>query len=299
MDTSPTLGTAMTAASFARVTLIAVSMLCTTRIAAADNYALIVSGASGGPAYAEKYHRWRTTLETTLTAKFGYPADRVVSLEEASRDRVQRALLDLRMRVTKDDLVFVALIGHGADEKFNLVGPDMSGADWAAQLATIPARMVIADMTSSSFAFLRHLTGSGRIVITANDSAAQQFETVFPEFFIRAFTDATADGDKDGRVSMFEAFEYATAGVRAWFDRQNQLATEHGLLDNEGAARVTFLQPRAAPAGDPVAKRQAEIESAIADLKSRRPSVSAAVYDAEMERLLTELARLSAQTRPR
>src|SRR5947207_5485399 len=159
----------------------------------------------------------------------------------------------------------------------------MAAGDRAAHLKADPARVVFAAMTSSSFAFLRHLSGPGHIVITANDSAAQQFETVFPEFFIKAFSDAAADGDKDGRVSVFEAFQYAAAGVRSWFDRQNQLPTEHALLDDEGAARLTFLQPRAGAADDPVAKRQAEIESAIADLKTRRPSMSAAVYDAEME----------------
>ena len=283
----------------AAITLIAAACLCRARPVRADNYALIVSGASGGPSYAEKYDRWRTTLETTLTSKFGYPADHVMTLSEASKAQVERALRDLRMRMTRDDLVFVALIGHGADEKLNLVGPDMSATDWAAQLRPIPGRIVFADMTSSSFAFMRRLTGPGRIVITANDSAAQQFEAVFPEFFIKALTDVTADTDKDGRVSVFEAFQYATANVRASFDRQNQLPTEHALLDDEGVARMTFLQPRAGQANDPVAKRQADIESAIADLRSRRAAMSAAAYDAEMERLLTELARLSAQTRPR
>jgi hypothetical protein len=289
----------MTLGRRAAVVVIALSWLSTARAAAADNYAFIVSGASGGAAYAAKYHGWCATLAATLTSKFGYPADHVMSLEEASKDQVLQALLTLRTRVTKDDLVFVGLIGHGADEKFNLVGPDMSGAEWAAQLRPIPARIVLVDMTSSSFAFLRHLTGPGRIIITANDSAAQQFETVFPEFFVKALTDPAADGDKDGRVSVFEAFQYANAGVRAWFDRQNQLPTEHALLDDEGTARVTFLQPRAARATDPIAKRQEELESAIADLKSRRASMSTGAYDAEMERLLTELARLSAQTRPR
>ena len=129
-------------------------------------------------------------------------------------------------------------------------------------------------------------------MITATDSAAQQFETVFPEFFIQALTDASADGDKDGRVSIFEAFQYASANVRVWFDQHNQLPTERALLDDDGDARTTFLQPRAVAGNDPIAKRQAELEAAIADLKARRSSMPAAAYDAELERLLTALARL-------
>lgn len=255
--------------------------------------ALVVSGASGGPPYAAKYDGWRTSLVTTLKSKFGYADDQVLSLSEATREQVQQAFATLRGRVTKDDVLFVALMGHGTDEKFNLVGPDMSAADWASLVKTIPARVVFVDMSSSSFPFFRPLALPGRIVITAAESTAQQFETVFPEFFIKAFTESAADTDKDGRVSIFEAFQYATASVRIWFDQHNQLPTERALLNDEALARVTFLQPRAAGANDAVSKRQAELESAIANLKARQSSMTPEAYEAELERLLLELARLS------
>jgi hypothetical protein len=44
-------------------------------------------------------------------------------------------------------------------------------------------------------------------------------------------------------------------------------------------------------------RRQRELESQIDDLKRKRPSMPPADYDAELERLLLELARVSAQTR--
>ena len=284
--------------------------LVATPCAAADNYALVVSGASGGEVYAKRYDDWRRTLVTTLTSTFGYPADHVLALSEASSAQIQQALRDLRMRMTKDDQLFVALIGHGtagADvAKFNLTGPDMTADEWAGQLKTVPGRLIFVDTTSASFPFLRRLAAPGRIVITATDSAAQEFETVFPEYFIKAFADPSADGDKDGRVSIFEAFLYASANVRIWFDQHNQLPTERPLLDDDGdgigreawnpepdgvVARATFLQARAGP--------QNELELAIAALKARRSSMAPAAYDAELERLLIELARISAQTRPR
>jgi len=303
------MGTAVTAAHIVgRLCAFALALsLCAGRSFAADNYALIVSGASGGATYAAKYDGWRTALVTTLESRFGYPDNHVFALSEAKKEQIQRAILELRARVTKDDILFVALIGHGTDEKFNLAGPDMTAGEWADQLKQMPARVVFADMTSSSFPFLRRLAAPGRIVITATDSTAQQFETAFPGFFIHAFTEPSADGDKDGRVSIFEAFLYASANVRVWFDQHNQLPTERALLDDDGdgvgreawnpapdgaVARATFLQPRAVPANDPVAKRQADIEAAIAALKARRSSMPPAVYDAELERLLTELARL-------
>jgi len=297
VDTPSSLGLALTSLriTFVATTVLAVS-LCAAHEAAADTYALIVSGASGGPAYATKYDGWRTSLVSTLTEKFGYSSDHVLSLSEATREQVQRAFSSLRDRLAKDDVLFVALIGHGSDEKFNLVGPDMNAAEWASQLKSIAGRVVFVDMSSSSFPFFRQLAAPGRIVITAAESDAQQFETVFPQYFIEALTDASADTDKDGRVSIFEAFQYASASVRTWFDQHNQLPTERARIDDEALARVTFLQPRAAGASDAVARRQAELEAAIANLKARQSSMTPAAYETELERLLVELARLS---RPR
>ncbi len=294
----------------AAAVLASVLWLVAAPAAAGDNYALVVSGASGGEMYAKKYDDWRHTLVTTLTSTLGYPADHVVALSESSAAKVQQAIGDLRVRMMKDDQLCVVLIGHGTAgdgvAKFNLVGPDMSASDWAAQLKTVPGRLIFVDTTSASFPFLRQLAAPGRIVIAATDSAAQEFETVFPEFFIRAFGDPSADGDKDGRVSIFEAFLYASANVRIWFDQHNQLPTERALLDDDGdgvgreawnpepdgaVARATYLQAGSGPQND--------IELAIAALKARRSSMPPAAYDAELERLLTELARLAAQSRGR
>jgi hypothetical protein len=311
MDAAPAVGTPVTRNAL----MLAVACLFASPCWAGDNYALVVSGAAGGDAYAKKYDGWRTTLVNTLKS-FGYGDDHVIVLSEASRDRITEVMRTLQARLTKDDALFVALIGHGTSEgdvaKFNLVGPDMTAHEWAEQLKPIGGRVIFVDTTAASFPFLRQLAKPGRIVITATDSAAQEFETVFPEFFIKAFNDPAADGDKDGRVSIFEAFLYASANVRTWYDRQNRLPTERALLDDDGdgvgreawnpapdgaVAKLTYLQPLAGAANDPLAKRQAEIESAIADLKARRAAMPPAAYDAELERLLTELARVSAERR--
>ena len=296
----------------ARVAVVLASLLwlVATPAAAGENYALVVSGASGGEAYAKKYDDWRRTFAARLTSTLGYPADHVVTLAESSAVQVQQAIRNLQMRMTKDDQLCVVLIGHGTAgdgvAKFNLVGLDMSASDWATQLKAVPGRLIFIDTTSASFPFLRQLAAPGRIVITATDSAAQEFETVFPDFFIRAFGDASADGDKDGRVSIFEAFLYASANVRIWFDQHNQLQTERALLDDDGdgvgreawnldadgaVARATYLQAGTGP--------QNELALAIAALKARRSSMAPADYDAELERLLTELATLAAQSRGR
>jgi hypothetical protein len=298
---------------------------------AGERYALIVTGASGAETYAQKYDRWRASFLATLREKFGYTPERLLVLAEtesdgvrkATRENVVRVLADLRRRMAKDDQLTVLLIGHGTstdgeDAKFNLVGPDMSATEWADLLKPIPGRMVFVNTTGASFPFLHLLAGRGRIVLTATDSAAQQFETVFPEYFVGAFADAAADGDKNGRVSVWEAFAYASAHVKESFEEKGQLPTERPLLDDTGAgigrealnpgadgtvAGATYLEPdarTALPADKSMSvlvKRRAELEAELEELKARKATMAPEAYAAELERLALELARIAQQIR--
>ncbi|MFN8058199.1 MAG: hypothetical protein U0Q12_03480 [Vicinamibacterales bacterium] len=126
----------------------------------------------------------------------------------ATRDNVRAAFADLKNRMKPVDLLLVVLFGHGTfdgvDAKFNLVGPDLDTAEWKALIGGVPGHVVFVSTTSASFPFLERLSGSNRIVITATDSEAQKYQTVFPEFFAKAFDDEAADLDKDGRVSLWK-----------------------------------------------------------------------------------------------
>jgi hypothetical protein len=306
-------------------------LVAVPRALAGERYAVVVTGASGGDLYARKYDAWRATFVETLSRKFNYPSDHLFILAEtesegvqpATRESVQRLLGMLRRRMSRDDQLLVLLIGHGSsmdgeDAKFNLVGPDLSATEWADLLKPIPGRLVFVNTSSASFPFLRKLATRGRIVMTATDSAAQQFETVFTDFFVKAFDDAAADLDKNGRISIWEAFSYASAGVLQWFQQKGQLPTERPLLDDTGAgigreaqnpgadgalARVTYLEPEAAltlPSDTALAvlvKRRAELESQLEDLKARKDTTPADQYDAELEKILIEIARVSLQIR--
>jgi hypothetical protein len=326
MDPAPPLGTSMT-----RLLLVLSLALAATSSFAADRYAVVVTGASGGDDYARKYDTLRVSFVSTLKEKFGFDPSHLAVLADhesagvllATRANVQHVLSDLRQRMTKDDLLFVLLIGHGTsangeDAKFNLVGPDLSASEWSDLVKPIPGRLVFVDTSGASFPFMQKLAGRGRVVLTATDSAAQQFETVFPEFFIKAFEDPAADLDKDGRVSLWEAFSYASAGVRQWFDQHGQLPTERPLLDDDGdgvgreaqnpgsdgaLARAVYLEPDAASAVEGGAtltvlqKAKADLERRIEELKARKSAMAPDAYDAELERLLLELARVSQQIR--
>jgi hypothetical protein len=311
--------------------LLCMCLLSAHVVHAGERYALVVTGASGGAEYAQKYDTWRSAFITTLRQTLHYPDDHVIVLAEtasegvrqATHENVRAAVTDLHARATKDDVVLVLLIGHGASAdgdtaKFNLVGPDLSVDAWADLLRPFSARVVFVDTASGSFPYLEKLAGRNRIVITADDAAAQQFETVMPEFFVKAFDDNDADLDKNGKISVWEAFAYTSSRVHRWFEERGQLETERPLLDDSGdgvgrevdgtgpdgmAAQLTYLQPET-PIPDngdseltALLRRRAALEVELDALRVRKPTMLPDEYEAALEKLLLEIAQIDRRVR--
>jgi hypothetical protein len=307
-------------------------LLCWTgTAAAAERYALIVSGAAGGPEYARQYAAWTRTMIETLGETMKIGAGQVIALGnagdprgEATAANVRRGIAELRGRMAPGDLLFVLLIGHGTfdgvDAKFNLVGPDLSASDWAGLLSGLPGTVVLVNSAPASFQFLERLAGPRRIVIAATDSPAQRFDTVFPQYFVAAFGDEAADIDKNGRVSIWEAFAAASAGVRRHYQQQGQLATERALLDDNGdgtgreaasqgpdgaLASRTYLDvtpPGAAPTDEVLVdllQRQASLKAEAEELQVKKAFMAADEYAREFERLMIALARVARDIRTR
>ncbi len=313
------------------VLMVPTVLMVPVRAAASERYALIITGALGEPTYAEQYAQWRQQAVTALLEKLAVDERKVFTLLDggdethaATAGNVRRVLGTLQSSVNADDVLLVLLIGHGSfdgiEAKFNLVGPDLSSADWAGLLKPIAGRVVVVNTTAASFPFLEHLSGPRRIVITATDSAAQRFDTVFPEFFIRALTDPAADLDKNGRVSVWEAFTAASMGVRRYYTQRGTLATERALLDDDGdgvgreaggdgkdgsaASRLYFDPdvPGAAPTDEmllQLLQRRAALQLEVDDLKQRRQLMTPDEYQQEFEKLMLDLARVSRDIRRR
>jgi hypothetical protein len=296
---------------------------------ASDRYALIVSGANGEASYVEQYGQWRQATSLALMEKLGFDGAHIVTLFDggdaehtSTAAGVKRALDQIRVRMRPDDVLFVMLIGHGSfdgtEAKFNLVGPDLSSAEWAALLKPVPGRIVIVDSTAASFPFLEHLSGPRRIVITATDSVMQRFDTIFPEYFIKSLTDPAADIDKNGRVSIWEAFTAASLGVRRYYTQRGQLSTERALLDDDGdgvgreaggdgkdgsSASRLYLDADVAgalPTDEELLallQKRAALQIDVDDLKQRRQLMTPDEYQAEFEKLMIDLARVSRDIR--
>ena len=226
-------------------------------LSAQEQYALVVSGASGGAAFRQKHARWRTALVTALRNRPGFDESHLIVLAEtpgpgvgrASRAGVRQAVDQLADRMGGDAVLHVVLIGHGSfdgtDAKFNLVGPDLEAGEWDRWLGALPGRLVFVNTSSASFPFVRRLSAPGRTIVTATQSAAQRYDTVFPQFFVDSLTDAAADEDRDGRVSVLEAFDFASFGVRQWY-RQRGTAGDGARADRRQRRRP---RPRGRPAG--------------------------------------------------
>ena len=299
--------------------------------AAGERYALIVSGANGEESYAPQYGQWRQAASVALIEKLGFNATHILSLydgadsDHASTAAGVRTSLDaLRARMTSEDVLLILLIGHGSfdgsEAKFNLVGPDLSSAEWGALLKPMPGTVVFVDTTAASSPFLQHLAGPRRIVITATDSVAQRFDTVFPEYFINALTSPDADIDKNGRISLWEAFTAASVGVKRYFTLRGQLATERALIDDNGdgegreaggdgtdgsASARLYLDPDvpgAAPTDEALLtllQKRVSLQADVDDLKQRRQLMTPDEYQNEFEKLMIDLARVSRGIRAR
>ncbi len=312
--------------------VILVACLAAPLLAGAENrWALVVSGASGGPKYAEQMQQWRTALETALVDRYGFDKSRVrVLVDESVKDgttgsaaNVKAALGEIRAAAAGDDLVLIILLGHGTadgeEAKFNLVGPDLTASQWNTMLAGLPGRLVLVNTTESSFPFMDALKGKGRVTITATNSPAQKYATVFPEYFVKAMSEASSDLDKNGRTSIFEVFEAASIAVRQHYEQRGQLTTERALLDDngdgegteEGAggadggfARLWHLDPDPAETTtDPelaaLLRQRRTLETEAEALKQRKGEVPDAEWQATYEKLMVDLARVSQEIRKR
>ncbi len=332
MDPSPTLGAQVIfqrPASQLPICLLLV-LLLPAIAAAGERYALIISGAAGGEKYAAQQQRWRAGLAVALKTTFTFDDANVAVLDEgntgtsqATAENLRRLLGDLHRRLTRDDTLLLVLLGHGTfdgtDAKFNLVGPDLSAGEWKGMLEGMPGRLVVVNTTESSFPFLEELSQRGRVVVTATDSAAQRFATVFPEYFVKALGATSSDLDKNGRVSIWEAFAAASAGVKEYYDQKGQLSTERPLLDDDGdrvgreaeapgldgrLARTVYLDPEPGSASADAAMAALDLqrvilESQLEDLRERKDSMSDAEYQAELETILVQLARIAQKIRTR
>jgi hypothetical protein len=296
---------------------------------AENRWAVIVSGASGGEKYAEQMATWRNDLRAALVDRYQFKPEFVktfvdetaTSGEKGTAENVRKFFGEIRKTATKDDFVFIVMLGHGTYDgdvaKFNLVGPDMTAKDWTDLLNGIQGHVTLVNTTEGSFPFLESLTAKGRVVITATDSPAQKYATVFPEYFVKAMKEASTDLDKNGRTSIFEVFQAASAAVKQHYEQKGQLTTERALIDDNGdgkgreataegpdggIARISYLDSEVvAESANPelaaLIRRRRALEQQSEEHKQLKGVMPDAEWQAQFEKMMIELAQVSAEIR--
>lgn len=283
-----------------------------------NKFAVIVNGAGGEAVYAKQFEEWTTQLNAVLSSRFGFDTKQLTVLKGATAEDVKRTFTSLKTQLDANNVLFVFLIGHGSfdgkESKFNLVGPDLAAADYNAMLSSLPThRVVVFNMSSASGEFIKSLSAKGRIVITATKSGQETNATRFTGFLIAALNATDADTDQDGHTSVLEAFVYANRLTADFYKQAGRLATEHAMFEDNGdgvgrekleageglLARATYLdslstgEAAASAAAGRLLKERTRLEGEIEQLIARKGSMAETEYEATLERLFIELAKVN------
>jgi hypothetical protein len=282
----------------------------------------MVTGVGGEPGYSAAFAAQAERLIGGL-GRFGVARGHVTWLAEdparapgriAGRSTREQVLVELRRiagTAGPEDRVLVVLIGHGSDAgepRFNVPGPDLSANDLALALDLLPTQQVaVVNAASASGGFVDRLAGPRRVVLTATRTGFERNETRFAGVLGRAFEGEAADTDKDGALSLLEAFTFAATEVARLYEQENRLLTEHARLSDSTLARHWVFTPPgravvAAP-GDSVTERllarRRDLEAAIERVRGRKAVMDSTAYERELESLLLELARINQALRAR
>ena len=311
--------------------------------AAQQTHLLVVTGLGGEADYTEQFHKWATTLLDAAAARYELPAGNITYLGEkpdlapdrigdrSSRENVTAAIDAIAARAEPGDHVVIVLFGHGSfadTARINLPGRDLSADDFAGLLERLDVgHVTFVNTASASGPFVEKLSGENRVVMTATRSGGERNASVFGGYFVEAFATGESDADqnKDERISMLEAFEYARVKVEQSYEADGRIATEHALLDDNGdgagsgepdplggdgtVARTLFFTGGAALRADGgmpddpelvalYEERQA-LETRVDELRRIRGAEPSEQYTQELERLLVDLALKSREIRQR
>jgi hypothetical protein len=291
--------------------------------ARAGIYYVTVSGLGGEPDYEQRFTAMANDLDKLLKASGSEAHVYTLTGAQATRGQMTETLGQVAKQAKPEDDFVLILIGHGSfdgvEYKFNLVGPDISGAELASLCDHIPSkRQLIVNTSSSSGGSISALEKPGRAVVAATKTGTEKNATVFARYWVEALHDPTTDLDKNDTITALEAFQYAETKTAAFYDSQKRLATEHAVFEDTGKgqpvraaatdtgeghllATFTVLRIGAAQraANDPAKRdllaKKEELEQQIDMLKYQKAAMAQGDYKKQLTDALIELARVQAE----
>ena len=293
---------------------------------AGERRVMIIAGAGGEEEYTELFAEWAGEL----AGAFGGNAAEMVHITNKPEDTGARKPVEstLKKWVEKPDgEIWILLVGHGTFDgkaaKFNLVGNDASDADFKHWLKPHRGPLVFINTSSCSAPFIRSLSGPNRVVATATKSGYEQNFCRFGGYMAAALGQAGADLDKDGAVSVLEAFLIASRQAGEFYRENDRLVSENALLDDNGdgmgtpadwfrgvrtqkkakgkssadgkLSRLVFpvIPPAEKDIPAPLRKKRLTTEAKIETLRSLKKTLEAEIYYRDIEKLFLELAALN------
>lgn len=285
---------------------------------------VVVVGAQGEAEFGRQFNEWADRWQSAAeSANARFIRIGGSASDKPDRERLREALL---AEATGSETFWLILIGHGTFDgrsaKFNLEGPDISAGELAEWLATNTRPTVVINCASSSGPFLTALSAPNRVVVTATRSGHEHNFARFGDYLSKAITEMSSDLDKDGQVSVLEAYLAASHGVTEFYEQQARLATEHAILDDNGDKQGTppdwFQGTRATKTSKDGAavdgiranqlclvrseqeqqltvgerRQRDELEVRLAVLRSQKTRMDDAEYFQRLEELLVKLAEI-------
>jgi hypothetical protein len=287
---------------------------------------LIVVGAPGSAEYGTQFREWAGRWKL-VAEKAAAESTVIGESDEAGMPDLQRLREFLSTKAGESGgPLWIVLIGHGTydgrEAKFNLRGPDVTDLQLSQWLDPIKRPVAVLDCTSASAPFLNRLSAPNRAIVTATRSGGELNFARLGQYLSETIADPRADLDKDGQVSLLEAFLTASKRVDEYYRTHAQLATEHALLDDNGdrlgtpadwfrGVRATRRAKDGAPLDGlrahqlhliPSDKEQAmpeadrrrrdELELSLAALRDQKEKLGEEEYYRRLETVMVELAHI-------
>lgn len=285
-----------------------------------DRVCIVITGLGGMPEYEENFVQWAGAVEKLFREEL---KSTVHNLDGRTQKRTEviEFFNNLLSSLPAQAEIWLFLIGHGnfdgTNYRFNIVGPDLTGSDLGTFLNGLgEKRTCVVAATGASGILIPQLSKRNRLIIAATKNQFERQPPLFLSFFIEAAKSAEADLDRNGKISVLEAFVFSQKKVGVWFEEKGRLQTEHPLLDDNGDGRgaaepnpsegegslasMTYLtappeQAYRSLEAQQLSGRRVKIEREIEDLKFRKKELSESEYYQQLEKLLIELAKLNAQ----
>lgn len=266
-------------------------------------HVLIVEGLPGVDTYKTQFDQQVSSIEAAVGSVADDERIHVLRTPSSDRDTVLARIAAFESDLSAGDQLAIFLVGHGSfDEyeyKFNLSGPDITGQDLASALDRMDAvNVLVVNTSSSSGATADLLAGDDRIIVLATRSGAERHATRFGNYFAAALSDPAADINKNELVTVHEAFEFARRQVDDFFERNDQLATEHAILEGDQADRFAIARlggSRPVVVDTELAGLIGERDALSSDIESLRLSrddMDGTEYQSQLLQKMLELARI-------